>query len=291
MTNLTGFVNVIKPTGMTSSDVVIKVKKILKTKKVGHLGTLDPAASGVLPVAVGKATKFFDYFLNKDKIYVALVEFGVETDTLDSFGNITKRIEKTVLTEDVESAIKCFIGQIEQVPPKYSAIKINGKKACDLARDNVEFEIKSRKINIFNIELVKEVAKNKFLFKVHCSAGTYIRTLFADIAAKLETVATTPVIIRTQSGRFKTESGITLQELEVTGKIQTVEDVFADVKVIDVSANVAKKLINGVAVSVAEIGADVENKQECLIAYEGKLIGFYIANNGVFSQEVYLFEG
>ena len=152
MTPITGFVNIIKPTGMTSSDVVLRVKKILKTKKVGHLGTLDPAASGVLPVAVGKATKFFDYFLNKDKTYVAVVKFGIETDSLDSFGNITNKDNTIISKEDILKVIPEFIGKILQVPPKYSAIKINGKRACDLARENIDFEIKPKEITIHSIK-------------------------------------------------------------------------------------------------------------------------------------------
>ena len=156
-----GFVNIIKPTGMTSSDVVIKIKKILKTKKVGHLGTLDPAASGVLPISIGRATKFFDYFLSKDKEYYALVQFGYRSDTLDSFGQVEKVNDKLVTEDMIRNVISKFIGEIDQVPPKYSAIKINGKKACDLARENVNFELKSRKINIYSIILKEMVDENK----------------------------------------------------------------------------------------------------------------------------------
>ena len=285
MLEMMGFVNVLKPTGMSSSDVVCKVKKILKTKKVGHLGTLDPAASGVLPIAVGKATKFFDYFLKKDKEYYAICEFGIETDTLDSFGNITKTENVSITAEQIESVINKFIGKVSQVPPKYSAIKINGKKACDLARCDVDFEIKPREIEIYSINLIKQIEKNKFLFRVHCSAGTYIRTLFNDIAGELGTVATTPVIIRTKSGRFTSEKAVTLEELEQNPECVKVEDIFNDYKIITVNDFEAKKLING-----SKVDADKNIKEkEFLLEFEGRLIGLYEICEGKYSRIVYLY--
>lgn len=285
MLEMMGFVNVLKPTGMSSSDVVCKVKKILKTKKVGHLGTLDPAASGVLPIAVGKATKFFDYFLKKDKEYYAICEFGIETDTLDSFGNITKTENVSITAEQIESVINKFIGKVSQVPPKYSAIKINGKKACDLARSDIDFEIKPREIEIYSVNLIKQIEKNKFLFRVHCSAGTYIRTLFNDIAGELGTVATTPVIIRTKSGRFTSEKAVTLEELEQNPECVKVEDIFNDYKIITVNDFVAKKLING-----SKVDADKNIKEkEFLLEYEGRLIGLYEICEGKYSRIVYLY--
>lgn len=280
-----GFINVLKPTGMTSADVVFKVKKILKTKKVGHLGTLDMPASGVLPIAVGKATKFFDYFLNKDKEYVAVVDFGVETDTLDSFGSITKKQSNTIITkEQIESILPKFIGEIEQIPPKYSALKINGKRASDLARDNVEFEIKPRKIQIFDIQILSIEGNNRFCFKVHCSAGTYIRTLFSDIANKLNTIATTPVIIRTKSGKFETDNAVTLEELEKMPSVETVEDVFNNYEKITIDKSTASKLLNGVKTKT-----DLNIAGEFLIEFEGKLVGLFSIEDGYFKRLVYLY--
>ncbi len=285
MSEIMGFVNILKPTGMSSSDVVCKVKKILKTKKVGHLGTLDPAASGVLPIAIGKATKFFDYFLKKDKEYYAICEFGIETDTLDSFGNITKTDDVKIDKNQLLNTLPKFIGKINQVPPKYSAIKINGKKACDLARNDIDFEIKPREIEIYSIELLKEIEKNKFLFKVHCSAGTYIRTLFNDIAGEIGTIATTLVIIRTKSGRFLNENAITLEQLEQNPKCISVEDIFNDYKVITIKDYEAKKLINGVSVF-----ADTKiTEKEFLLEYEGKLLGLYEIVDGEYSRIAYLY--
>lgn len=292
MTPATGFVNIIKPTGMTSSDVVLRVKKILKTKKVGHLGTLDPAASGVLPVVVGKATKYFDYFLNKDKTYVAVVKFGVETDSLDSFGNITNKDNKIITKEDILKVLPDFEGKILQVPPKYSAIKINGKRACDLARDNVDFEIKPKEITIYQIKLLEMQNENVFKFEVHCSAGTYIRTLFSDLAYKMGTVSTTPVIIRTQSGRFNLTNALSLEDFEATQKVLSITEVFKDIQVVEVDEKIAKKLINGVKIAINDIimSKNADFNSEVFFAFENNLIGMYRVSGDKFEPIVYLFQ-
>lgn len=301
MTNLTGFVNIIKPTGMGSTDVVSKVKKILGTKKVGHLGTLDAPATGMLPIAIGKATKFFDYFLSKDKEYFALVEFGVKTDTLDSFGEIVEKQDCNITNEMINSILPKFIGEISQIPPKYSAIKINGKRASDLARENIDFEIKPRKITIFDIKLMHNLGQNKFIFKVHCSAGTYIRTLFLDIAERLKTISTTPVIIRTKSGLFNTKNAVTLEELEKSKQILAISDVFCDFLKFESNDYLSKKLINGVKISASEFLANVkidektfnnlkQTKKEFFITTNNEYIGMYKANNNYIENLIYLFE-
>lgn len=288
---LTGFVNIIKPTCEGSSNIVCKVKKILGTKKVGHLGTLDPAATGVLPIAIGKATKFFDYFLSKEKEYVARVQFGKATDTLDSYGNLVETND-TVLSEDmINDILLNFIGEIYQTPPKYSAIKINGKRASDLARENADFEIKPRKITIFSIKLIRDCGKNQFLFRVHCSAGTYIRTLFSDIAEKLNTVSNTPVIIRIRSGFFTSKDAITIEELEKTKLIQSIENVFANYQKINVDEFTAKKLINGVKINTNSLKNLGILENEFFIAYNNELIGLYEVINDTITPKIYLYEG
>ena len=269
-----GFVNVIKPTGESSSNVVCKVKKSLGIKRVGHLGTLDPAASGVLPVAFGKATKFFDYFLTKDKVYVADVKFGIETDTLDSFGQIIDKNDKKVSEAEIQGILSEFIGKISQVPPKYSAIKIDGKKACDLAREGKEVEIKSREIEIFDLKLLNQIGDNLFRFKVHCSAGTYIRTLFSDIAKRLGTVSSTPVIIRTKSGAFEINNAITLNELDGEKNVISIEDLFSSFKFYEVSdKETIKKILNGVRISKHEVG--FEENEKFFIKIHNQLVGMY----------------
>lgn len=283
-----GFVNVLKPTGMTSSDVVCKIKKILNTKKVGHLGTLDPAASGVLPISVGKATKFFDYFLTKEKEYFAIAKFGIETDTLDSFGKIVNEDNKNIDLTELESVLGEFIGEINQIPPKYSAIKIDGKKACDLARNDIDFEIKPRVVQIKNIEIIEKVGCNTFLFKVNCSAGTYIRTLLYDIAKKLGTIATVPVIIRSKSGRFGLESAVTLEELEQNKKLLSIQEIFSDMEFIEVDDIISKKLINGVKINFSEI-LKAKGK-EFFICTNGSIIGLYKVENDLLKRIVFLYE-
>ena len=210
-----GFVNIVKPTGMTSSDVVVKIKKILNTKRVGHLGTLDPAASGVLPIAVGKATKFFDYFLKKDKVYYAIVEFGIETETLDSFGNITNTDNNVDVSEsEILKVLPKFIGTINQTPPKYSAIKINGQRAYDLARKGQDVTIPERQIKIYKLELLSILSNEEYKFRVSCSKGTYVRTLGSDIAQKLGTIGYLTALRRTKCAKFDLSDTILLESLK-----------------------------------------------------------------------------
>lgn len=286
----TGFVNLIKPTGMTSSDVVLKVKKALGTKKVGHLGTLDPAASGVLPIAVGKATKFFDYFLNKDKVYVARVIFGVETDTLDSFGTIVKKDDKKIDIGQIQNVLKKFVGEISQTPPKYSAVKVHGKRAYDLARQGENFEISAKKIKIYSIDVQKTENKNEFLFVVNCSAGTYIRTLMSDIAREIDGICTTFVIIRTKSGVFDINDALTLEEFENSKKVFSVTEVLKDLSQVKVDEFVFKKLSNGVKLEIGKIeGAPIDGS-DFFAVYQDKPLGLYSAENGKFIQKVFLLE-
>lgn len=281
MNELKGFINIIKPTGMTSSDVVCKIKKILHIKKVGHLGTLDPAASGVLPVAVGKATKFFDYFLLKDKCYLAVVKFGTQTDTLDSFGNITNIDKEVDITNEmILNVLNDFIGEIYQYPPKFSALKVGGKKAYELAREGIEFELNPRKITIFDIKLIEKCEKNIFIFNVHCSAGTYIRTLFSDIATKLNTVAFVPCIIRTKSGAFNLNNAITLDELENNKRVIKIEEIFSDFNTVELNDDIAKKILNGVSVSSEDVNIKNNYDKPFVIKYNDEVVGLYQIYNG-----------
>lgn len=275
-----GFININKPTGMTSFEVVGQIKKALKVKHIGHLGTLDPAASGVLPIAIGKATKFFDFFLKKDKEYIALAEFGVQTDTLDSFGNITKIDDERVITDnEISRVLPKFIGKIEQTPPKFSAVKINGKKAYELARENKDFEIKKRQIEVFNIKFQPKTTKNAFLFDIHCSAGTYIRTLICDIANSLGTVATTSVIIRKRSGLFDINSSIPLNEFLQNPKIMSYEQVFKYYNFFDVGSDDFQRLKNGAKINLSGIKNFSPKRDEpFFLKYRCETIGLYKAD-------------
>ena len=252
--------------------------------------TIVYAASGVLPIAVGRATKFFDYFLSKDKEYYALVQFGYRSDTLDSFGEIEKVDNKIITSLMINDVKSKFIGEIEQIPPKYSAIKINGKKACDLARENIDFDIKPRKIHIYSIELKEEVGQNSFLFKVNCSAGTYIRTLFSDMAISLGTDAIVSVIIRSKSGMFDTKNAITIEELEQKKILLKIEDVFSSYKFIEVDENFAKKIINGLVNLKDEKGIFPLN-EDSFITIKGNIIGLFCMKDCVLSRKVFIYSG
>ena len=207
-----GFYNILKPTGVSSGFVVNKIKRITN-EKVGHLGTLDPSASGVLSIAVGRATKFFDYFLNKDKEYVALAKFGVLTNTLDSDGEILKREDVQVSLEDIKKVLPSLCGKVEQIPPIFSSKNVNGERAYDLARQGKQVVLEPKKVQIYSIKAEKLTQNNLFRIKIHCSSGTYVRSIIRDIAEKIGTVATTVCIIRTCSGKFEISDSITLDEL------------------------------------------------------------------------------
>lgn len=286
-----GFINVIKPTGVSSSHVVCYVKRTLKLNKVGHLGTLDPAASGVLPIAFGKATKFFDYFLSKDKVYVADVKFGVLTDTLDSFGELVKSEDVCIEEDEIKKILPEFIGKIQQVPPMFSAIKIAGKKACDLAREGKSVKLAPREIEIFSIELLGKIDRNLFRFRVHCSAGTYIRTLFSDIAERLDTIATTPVIIREKSGVFEINNAVTMNELDNVAKIYSINEIFSDFECFEVSDDgTLRKLLNGVKLKKRELDIKPNKNQQFFLKTRDSLIGMYHYEEENLVCDVFLYE-
>ena len=209
-------VNIIKPTGMTSHDVVSAVRKILNTKKVGHTGTLDPDASGVLPICIGKATKVSELILNKDKSYICELTLGMNTDTYDSSGKILERFENFSFTkEEIEKAFDTQRGEIEQIPPIYSALKVNGKRMCDLVRSGRadEINLKSRPVNIKELKVLS-INENKIIFYVKCTKGTYVRSICYDIGKELGCGGHMSFLLRTSSGRFNLENGITLEELK-----------------------------------------------------------------------------
>lgn len=212
---MNGFVNVLKPVGATASDVVVCLKHVLHEKKVGHLGTLDPGASGVLPVAVGQGTKLFNYLTNKVKYYRALFTFGVTTDTLDSYGEIVEKCDHTPTVDELTAVLGNFVGNLQQIPPAYSAISVGGVRAYKLARQGESIELKPRDVTIYDIKLVSEQSDNTFVVDVKCSGGTYIRSLARDIAESLGTVGYMSGLIRLQSGCFEIANAYTLDEIRV----------------------------------------------------------------------------
>ena len=225
-------VSVLKPTGMTSHDAVSIVRRITGIRKVGHTGTLDPDAAGVLPICIGRATKVSELILNKEKSYLCELTLGASTDTYDSSGEIIFKAEENFdyNEEKIRKAFDTQRGEIDQYPPKYSALKVNGKKMCDLVRKGREDEIvlKPRKVNIKKLEIIS-IDGNKVRFYTECSKGTYIRSICHDIGEILGCGGHMSFLLRTSSGKFNLENSITLDELEKYKDEGTMEDYMFDI--------------------------------------------------------------
>lgn len=216
-----GVINIYKPKGMTSHDVVGILRKKLNIKQVGHTGTLDPFAEGVLPVCVGKATRLIEYF-DDDKEYLATVQFGSQTTTYDLEGNITQTSSIKITQTNLEKALEIFQGEILQTPPIYSAIKVNGKKLYEYAREGKEVKIEPRKVTIYKIELKNfDELKQQAEITIKCSKGTYIRSIANDLGVNLGCFGHLVKLIRTQAGKFVVENSVQLDDLDIKNKIQS----------------------------------------------------------------------
>jgi len=209
---ISGLINFLKPPGMTSHDVVSFIRHSYSLKKVGHAGTLDPAAAGVLPIALGQATRLLEYMTNSSKTYRVELTFGYQTDTGDEEGQIIARSAVMPTAAAVATCLQSFVGTIEQIPPMYSALKVGGKKLCELARQGITLDIKPRLISIEAIKLLA-VKETSILFDVTCSKGTYIRSLCLDIANLLGTCGTMSFLVRTRVGDFHIENAVTAEEI------------------------------------------------------------------------------
>lgn len=252
---MNGIVLVNKKAGQSSNAVVNKVKHILNVKKAGHLGTLDVLGEGLLPVTINKGTKVFEYFLSKDKVYYTIFKFGVETQTLDCEGEITMTDDKVVTPDDIQKILPEFIGKFDQLPPIYSAKKIDGQTAYKLAREGKEVNLKPKQIQIYDIKCLGRVEGNAFAFTVHCSAGTYIRSLARDFARALGTCGIMQYIQRTRCGMFNIEDSFTLEDIQ-NGKynIISLDKLFPDLQEVHLSIDETQKLLNGVAVAIKRDG-------------------------------------
>lgn len=246
-----GIINIAKEAGYTSHDVVAKLRGILKQKKIGHTGTLDPDAVGVLPVCLGVGTKLCDMLTIEDKEYIARFCLGITTDTLDLAGTVLTRQEVLVEKEQVEEAVYSFIGAYGQIPPMYSALKVNGKKLYELAREGKEVTRKARNVQIKEIEILK-MQLPKVEMRVVCSKGTYIRSLCDDIGKKLGCGAAMEFLQRTRVGNFRAENALSLAEVETLHKegrledmIIPVEDMFPALRQAAVQERYQKQLENG----------------------------------------------
>ena len=247
-----GILIVNKPKGYTSQDVVSKVKKILDIKKAGHTGTLDPLATGILPVMLGEYTKFSKYLIEHDKTYIAKIRLGEKSSTGDLEGEIieNKSINSKLLDkENVSNVLSSFKGKQLQTPPIYSSIKINGKKLYEYAREGKKVEIPKREIKIYDIKLLN-IVNNEIEFEVSCSKGTYIRTLCEDIAEKLETVGLMSSLIRTKVDNFTIDDSIELDKLDKSNiKLITMKEIFKEYKNIVIDEKKLVHFLNGVCLS------------------------------------------
>jgi len=221
---INGIINVYKEKGFTSHDVVAKLRGIVKQKKIGHTGTLDPDATGVLPVCLGSATKLCDMLTDKSKEYVATMRLGICTDTQDISGQVLSTKEVSISKEDVMKAVESFLGKYEQIPPMYSALKVNGKKLYELAREGIEIERKARNVEIFEIEIL-DISLPDITMRVFCSKGTYIRTLCHDIGLKLGCFGTMLTLERTKVAGFLLENAYKLSDIETIVKENRMGDI------------------------------------------------------------------
>lgn len=285
-TFLNGFLNIKKEKGFTSHDVVAIVRRTLHIKKVGHTGTLDPDAEGVLPICVGKATKLSDLVMNGNKTYVATLKLGATTTTEDSSGEVLETKPVDFDENKIKEAILNFIGDIEQIPPMYSAIKVGGKKLYELAREGKEIERKSRKVTIEDIKILKFLPPDAVEIEVKCSKGTYIRTLCSDIGKYLGCGGHMATLVRTGTGNFSINDGITLGELKEfaeNNKLNEVfipmESIFSNYSKITVKESFTNLLYNGAKLhirAVENFNSEYE-EDKVVVVYDscGKFVGIY----------------
>lgn len=282
---MNGIINVYKEKGYTSHDVVAKLRGICHQKKIGHTGTLDPDAQGVLPVCLGSATKVCGLLTDQDKVYEAVLLLGTETDTQDSSGNILRKAEVAGTETEIRKAISSFTGICSQIPPMYSALKVNGKKLCDLAREGKEVERKPRQICIYGIEILK-ISLPRVSLRVHCSKGTYIRTLCHDIGQTLGCGGCMEELLRTQVGMFQIDHAYKLahiQELAREGRLEQIlvptDRLFCKYPKAIVTADFRKMLANGNRLPrqalVTEKAVDQEQERLLRVYMEDRFYGIY----------------
>jgi tRNA pseudouridine55 synthase len=274
---MNGVIIVNKPKAMTSFDVVAILRKLTGIRKIGHTGTLDPDATGVLPLCLGRATGAVEYLTEKDKKYRVSMKLGNQTDTGDSSGKTIKVMDVNVSKDDIEEVVMSFKGRISQIPPMYSAIKINGEKLCNLARKGIVVERQPREIEIFSIDVL-EIDQNNCTFDVHCSKGTYIRTLCEDIATKLGTCGHMSNLIRTSSGKFSLEDSYTIEQLRVFAQNGSLNEKMIKVdKVLDffecivLSKEEAKRFLNGAYIKLNKQKYSLKNSELLFRIYQDDL--------------------
>lgn len=285
-----GMITIYKEKGYTSHDVVAKLRGILHQKKIGHTGTLDPDAVGVLPVCLGKGTKLCGLLTDKDKTYIAVCRLGIETDTQDMTGQILQQHTVNVTAKEVKECITSFLGAYEQIPPMYSALKVGGRKLCDLAREGISVERKPRTVMIYGAELLSyDETGHSFTMEVHCSKGTYIRTLCHDIGRKLGCGAAMQQLTRTRVAQFMLDEALTLKQVEELYKSGSLNDyvipidaMFPEYGKVSVKKDACKRLYNGNVLYTEDLIKLQENEQgdtagQEFLVYdaEGRFIAVY----------------
>lgn len=277
---MTGFVFLNKEEGITSFIAAAKMRRIFSEKKAGHTGTLDPMATGVLPIALGNATRFIELIPSHDKAYRATFILGKTTDTLDITGKVLSENEVTAVKEDVEKALGKFKGEIMQLPPMYSAIKKNGVRLYELARQGIEIERESRKVTVYSLELVSsDEEKNEYVIDVECSSGTYIRSLISDIGEELKCGAVMTSLMRTKANGVSIEKCFTVEELQILkdeGRLSealTKVDEFISYDKLKVSAPQAKRFSNGGELDTNRFGGKKEPGLYCVYSPENEFLG------------------
>ncbi|MBC8529006.1 tRNA pseudouridine(55) synthase TruB [Christensenellaceae bacterium NSJ-44] len=282
-----GVINLLKPAGMTSSDAVMALRRLLGVRKIGHTGTLDPDAAGVLPVCIGKATRLFDYLMEHDKVYIGEVTLGAQTDTQDAAGQIVAQTGGRLPCGQFKALLPRFLGEIEQRPSAYSAIKIGGKRAYDLARKGAVVEIPSRRVRIDQIELLRCWEDRRYLLRVACSRGTYIRTLAADLGTAAGCGAYLSFLLRTRSGRFCIEDAVTLEEVDAAVKNGSMEDILLpmDYGVANFPAAVVapkwkRRLQSGAKIDPAWLERPIENAATVRVYCDGEFYGMARPDTG-----------
>ena len=293
-----GILNVYKDKGYTSHDVVAIVKKITR-KKCGHTGTLDPDATGVLPICLGRATRLADYIMADEKEYIADVIFGAETDTQDASGKVIEKVNFSFSEEQFGVALASFIGEYSQIPPMYSAKKQNGKKLYELARSGAEVVREPRLVHIFHIKVLEKNLPYRVKIKVRCSKGTYIRTLCSDLGKRLGGFAHMGSLIRTRSGNFNIENSITIEEIRRLAETGTLDElVIPMVNALSftkatVSEKCEKAMYNGTALKIIDVVIDREpanGETVLMLNNEGVLVGLYEYSQARFKAKAIVYQ-
>ena len=271
-----GIIVVNKEKGITSRDVVNKLCHIFNTKKIGHTGTLDPLATGVLVVALGSSLKIVEYITSYDKEYIAKVRLGIKTDTGDITGNTVETDQKEITNEDIDKVLKEFPQDYDMEVPIYSAVKVNGKKLYEYARNNIPVELPHHKVKVYSLERISDIEDNSFYIKCHVSKGTYIRALIEDICKNLGTVGTMEELNRTKQGKFSIEESYTLDEIE-NGNYKLLNSIdVLDLPKVDIDNElILKKVMNGNKLD------NVYNYPEFMFIYNNEVLAIYKQDNGL----------